>query len=72
MLRLTSGEGFDEASASQGLRTVLARAAGANDFEDLKRSIVRTSDAVHARFRSLIGEPAANLATAEADGSEAG
>ncbi|MCZ6861731.1 MAG: bifunctional [glutamine synthetase] adenylyltransferase/[glutamine synthetase]-adenylyl-L-tyrosine phosphorylase [Alphaproteobacteria bacterium] len=72
MLRLTSGEGFDEASASQGLRAVLARAAGADDFEDLKRSIVRTSDAVHAQYRSLIGERAANLAAAEADGSEGG
>ena len=59
MLRLTSGEDFDDASASQGLRAVLARAAGAEDFDDLKRQIVRTSEAVHGLFRSLIEEPAA-------------
>ncbi len=65
MLRLTSGEDFDDASASQGLRAVLARAAGAEDFEDLKRQIVQTSEAVHASFRSLIEEPAAKSPAVE-------
>ncbi len=69
MLRLTTGENFDEATASQGLRALLARAAGAKDFKDLKRRIVGTSEAVHACFRSLIEEPAAKLISAKANGS---
>ena len=64
MLRLTAGEDFDDASASQGLRALLARAAGAQDFEDLKRQIVQVSKAVHALFRSLIEDKAAKLPAA--------
>ncbi|MHA1537354.1 MAG: bifunctional [glutamine synthetase] adenylyltransferase/[glutamine synthetase]-adenylyl-L-tyrosine phosphorylase [Alphaproteobacteria bacterium] len=67
MLRLTAGEDFAESTSSEGLRALLARAAGAENFEELKRRIVRTSEAVYARFQSLIEEPAAKLAPAEAN-----
>jgi glutamate-ammonia-ligase adenylyltransferase len=64
MLRLTVGENFDEASATDGVRALLVRAGGAKDFNDLKARITWTSEAVYAIFRSMIEEPAAKLAAA--------
>jgi [glutamine synthetase] adenylyltransferase / [glutamine synthetase]-adenylyl-L-tyrosine phosphorylase len=66
MLRLTVGEEFDEASATDGLRALLARAGGADDFDDLKRHIAQTSAAVYEIFKAMIEEPAARVAALSA------
>jgi glutamate-ammonia-ligase adenylyltransferase len=65
MLRLTVGEEFDEASATDGLRALLARAGGAEDFDDLKRRIAVTAAAVYEIFQTMIEEPAAKVAKSE-------
>ncbi|HUT51439.1 MAG TPA: bifunctional [glutamine synthetase] adenylyltransferase/[glutamine synthetase]-adenylyl-L-tyrosine phosphorylase [Alphaproteobacteria bacterium] len=62
MLRLTVGEDFDEESATDGLRALLARAGGAEDFADLKDRIAQTSAAVYEIFKGMIDEPAAQIA----------
>lgn len=62
MLRLTVREDFDETTAPAGLRAILARAVGAEGFEDLKARMAETAAEVHGRFRAMIEAPAAALA----------
>jgi len=62
MLRLTVGEDFKEESATEGLRALLVRAGGAEDYHDLKARIAETSEAVYDIFKAMIEEPAAALA----------
>jgi glutamate-ammonia-ligase adenylyltransferase len=66
MLRLTVGENFVEENATDGLRALLARAGGAEDFDDLKRRIAVTAEAVYEIFQAMIEEPAAALAKSDA------
>jgi len=67
MLRLTVGEDFAEANATEGLRALLARAGGTQDFAALKERIARTSAAVYEIFKAMIEEPAAAAAEAPDD-----
>ena len=57
VLRLGFGAEFDEATAPEGARAVLARAAGSNDFDDLKELIVTTATGVRHHFAELIEKP---------------
>ncbi len=59
VLRLSFGAEFDEARAPEGARAVLARAAGAGDFVELKERIVTTAAGVHRHFADLIEKPGA-------------
>ena len=59
VLRLSFGAEFDEASAPEGARAVLAQAAGAGDFVELKERIVTTAAGVHRHFADLIEKPGA-------------
>jgi glutamate-ammonia-ligase adenylyltransferase len=69
LLRLTVGSGFDEATASQGIKKTLARAARPTsesgdesvDFDRLKETLTATANAVHKIFVETIEEPAARL-----------
>jgi len=61
VLRLSFGAEFDEARAPEGARAVLARAAGAGDFVELKERIVTTAAGVHRHFADLIEKPGAAL-----------
>jgi len=65
MLRLTVGEDFVEENATDGLRALLARAGGAEDFDDLKRSIAVTAEAVYEIFQAMIEAPAAEAAKSD-------
>jgi glutamate-ammonia-ligase adenylyltransferase len=57
MLRLTFAGQFDEQQAPPGLKAALARAAGAGDFESLKRQMHGTAADVFAIFERLISCP---------------
>ncbi len=54
LLRLSFGAEFDARSAPEGARAVLARAAGADDFAELRERVVATAASVHRRFADLI------------------
>jgi glutamate-ammonia-ligase adenylyltransferase len=60
VLRLTVAGTFDEADAPVGLKTTLARAAGASSFAALKDEMAATAEKVRALFTELIEEPAKN------------
>ena len=62
MLRLTVEEGFDETTATDGLKAALARAAGAASFEALKAALAAAQTEVRRAFAEIIEEPAARLA----------
>jgi hypothetical protein len=61
MLRLTTVGAFDEASASDGLKAAIARAAGATEFAEVAERIRGTADRVRGHFEMLIEAPAAAL-----------
>lgn len=58
MLRLTAAPAFDADQGSDSLKSALARAAGLDDFETLRRRLITTTDAVHAIFVDTIETPA--------------
>jgi len=58
ILRLGEGRDFEEERAPEGLRRVIARAAGAASFAELKRELGATAARVAASFSALIDEPA--------------
>jgi glutamate-ammonia-ligase adenylyltransferase len=62
MLRLTVDEAFDEDTATEGLKTALARAGGAASFEALKAALAAAQAEVRRAFAETIAEPAARLA----------
>lgn len=62
LIRMSSGEGFNAATAPAGLRRLLARGTGAEDFETLTRAIETTQDQVLEIFKNVVEEPAAALA----------
>ncbi|MFN4282218.1 MAG: bifunctional [glutamine synthetase] adenylyltransferase/[glutamine synthetase]-adenylyl-L-tyrosine phosphorylase [Alphaproteobacteria bacterium] len=64
MLRLTVVGGFIEIQAPAGLKAALATAAGAADFDALKRRMAETAAEVHAIFRDVIEDPAQRAAGA--------
>lgn len=59
LLRLTVGEGLDEAAIPEGLRRSLAEAGGAVDFTELKERMADAAGQVRAQFDRLIETPAA-------------
>ena len=66
LLRLTVGEGLDEAAIPEGLRRSLAEAGDAADFVDLKDRMTSAAAQVRAQFDRLIETPA-QRAAAEGD-----
>jgi len=62
MLRLTVEEGFDESSATEGVKAALARAGGAASFDELKASLAAAQAQVRSAFGGIIAEPGARLA----------
>ena len=61
-LRLTAGNDFDEETAPEGLKSALARAAGAGDFAAFKDSLITTAQVVHEAFVEIIEQPAQEAA----------
>ncbi len=61
MLRLSFGDGFDEATAPQGGRDLLVRGCEADSFDALKAMILETSGRCHEIFKEMIEAPAAAL-----------
>lgn len=64
-LRLTTGDRFDPATASPGLRTALARAAGMLDFDSLERTLQDSAQAAAICYEELIAAPAQALREAQ-------
>jgi glutamate-ammonia-ligase adenylyltransferase len=65
ILRLAEERTFEEETAPEGLRRVIARAVGAADFAALKAKLIDTARRVRAHFADIIETPAALLASAE-------
>lgn len=61
VLRQTIEGAFTEDSAPAGLKTILVRAAGMDDFEMLKERMDKCAAAVYALFQELIDRPAQQL-----------
>jgi len=61
-LRLTVTGAFDEEAAPEGLKSALARAAGAADFAALKADLIGTAQAAHEAFVEIVEEPTRNVA----------
>jgi [glutamine synthetase] adenylyltransferase / [glutamine synthetase]-adenylyl-L-tyrosine phosphorylase len=61
ILRLAEERLFDEDQAPEGLRQVIARAAGAVDFPTLKATLSATAERVRTLFANVIERPAAAL-----------
>ena len=59
LLKLTVEEPFDEAAAPPAVRAILARGAGAIDFERLKSDMSAAAAEVRARYSALMARPAA-------------
>ncbi len=74
LLRLTMGgdEGdIDEATAPEGLKQILAAAAGVADFAALKAKMAATAELVYRLYTEIIAEPAARLEPlSEGEGNE--
>jgi len=58
-LKLVLDDALDEATASPALKSVLARGAGAVDFDGLKLDMIAAAKTVLARYRAIVGRPAA-------------
>jgi hypothetical protein len=58
MLRLTVAGLLDEDQAPAGLKSALAKAGGADDFDGVKRRMQATADDVFAIFKRFIADPA--------------
>ncbi|HYB08043.1 MAG TPA: bifunctional [glutamine synthetase] adenylyltransferase/[glutamine synthetase]-adenylyl-L-tyrosine phosphorylase [Alphaproteobacteria bacterium] len=71
ILRLAEQRTFEEDQATDGLRQVISRAAGAVDFSTLKAALCATAERVREHFAFLIEEPARKLAPANMVGSTA-
>ncbi|HYB55695.1 MAG TPA: hypothetical protein VEK12_05945, partial [Alphaproteobacteria bacterium] len=71
ILRLAEERDFAEERAPEGLRRVIARAAGAADFLGLKDRLTATAERVRRHFAALIETPAAERAAASRAESEA-
>ena len=61
-LRLMAGDAFDEARAPAELKQQLAKACGASDFEDLRRRVLVSAEAVRHIFAREITVPAQDAA----------
>ena len=59
---VASIEGFDENTATEGLKAALARAGGAASFEALKAVLAEAQADVRRAYAEYIAEPAARLA----------
>jgi glutamate-ammonia-ligase adenylyltransferase len=70
MLRLTAAPAFDADQGSPSLKSALARAAGLDDFDTLRRHLIETAQTVHEIFIETIETPARE-AIARRDGQEA-
>ncbi|MGE3506958.1 MAG: bifunctional [glutamine synthetase] adenylyltransferase/[glutamine synthetase]-adenylyl-L-tyrosine phosphorylase [Alphaproteobacteria bacterium] len=70
LLRLTVEGRLDERRAPPGLKNLLAAAAGARDFNDLKAHMRRAAERARTCFREIIEEPAARAAAGGNKGGE--
>ncbi len=74
LLRLTMGgdeADIDEASTPEGLKQILAAAAGVSDFAALKSKMAETAARVYALYSKIIDEPASRLGPLnEGEGNE--
>ncbi|MHB1218668.1 MAG: bifunctional [glutamine synthetase] adenylyltransferase/[glutamine synthetase]-adenylyl-L-tyrosine phosphorylase [Alphaproteobacteria bacterium] len=68
LLRLTVDGRLDERRAPPGLKSLLAAAGGARDFEDLKAHMRRAAERTRNCFREIIEEPAARAASGDSKG----
>jgi len=57
-LRLTVGDGFDESTATNGLKASLAEATGTADFAALREALITSAQTAHEAFIEIIDEPA--------------
>ncbi len=57
---------FDETTAPEGLRRLLAKAAGVEDIDALKRQVIDAARAAFEVYEAIIGKPAAALPEAPA------
>jgi glutamate-ammonia-ligase adenylyltransferase len=57
MLRFTVDGTFNEDTATDGLKAALVRAAGMDDFQELKDHMAETAQQIRACFIDLIGDP---------------
>jgi [glutamine synthetase] adenylyltransferase / [glutamine synthetase]-adenylyl-L-tyrosine phosphorylase len=58
LLKLATEEPFDEAAAAPALRAILARGAGAIDFDRLKSDMSAAAAEVRGRYSALVARPA--------------
>jgi len=58
LLKLTVEDPFDESGAPPALRAILARGAGAIDFERMKLDMSAVAAEVRARYSALVARPA--------------
>ncbi len=70
LLRLTVEGRLDERKAPPGLKNLLATAAGARDFDDLKAHMRRAAERAWTCFREIIEEPAARAAAGGSKGEK--
>jgi glutamate-ammonia-ligase adenylyltransferase len=61
IIRLATGGVFDEATATDGLKAAVARAAGTTDFGEVPDRIRAMAARVRGHFERLIEAPAAAL-----------
>lgn len=61
LLRLCSDGALDEATAPEGLKTLLADQLGFADFEALKSTLIKTEEAVYNHYQRIIGKSGENL-----------
>ncbi|HJQ60970.1 MAG TPA: bifunctional [glutamine synthetase] adenylyltransferase/[glutamine synthetase]-adenylyl-L-tyrosine phosphorylase [Vineibacter sp.] len=58
---------FDEATAPEGLRQLLVKAAGVAAIEDLKRQVIQAAEQSYEAYAEIIEKPAAQLPPAPAE-----
>jgi [glutamine synthetase] adenylyltransferase / [glutamine synthetase]-adenylyl-L-tyrosine phosphorylase len=66
LLRLTVEGAFEQSKAPEGLKAILARAAGANDFAALAATMEKTAADVARLYDALIERPAGGATASDA------
>ncbi|WP_246116884.1 bifunctional [glutamine synthetase] adenylyltransferase/[glutamine synthetase]-adenylyl-L-tyrosine phosphorylase [Denitrobaculum tricleocarpae] len=62
LLRLTTGEAFDDSTASDDLKIALCRATGLESFAQVKDALITQTDACYEIYQEYIERPHASLA----------
>ncbi len=63
LLRLTTGEAFDEETAPDDLKIALCRATAFESFADLKAALIEQTDSCYHIYQKIIAKPYVELAT---------